>query len=105
MKLNELVCPTCGLKCLTDIAYTTCASCGLAFNANQSRSVDFPSPIQQPNQIIPPIQITPWPVAPLQPQPPIVNPNITYPYFTWEGGGSMCSTGGVTDGFECQVWN
>jgi len=102
MKLNELVCPTCGLKCLTDDAYTTCASCGLCFNACQSRSVDCPTPVLQPGQITTPqpIQITPWPVAPLTPQ-----PLVPYPYITWVGDMSICSTGGMTDGVECQVWN
>ena len=47
MKLNELVCPTCGLKCMTDASYTTCASCQTMFYASQSRSVDNPLPVQQ----------------------------------------------------------
>ena len=97
MKLNELVCPTCGLKCLTDETYTTCASCNTYYYASQSRSVDNPTPIQQQ-----PIQITPWPVTPLVPQPP-----ITWPYITWIGdvpphdAVTIVSTGEV----EYQVYN
>lgn len=45
MKLNELVCPSCGLKCLVDASYTTCASCNTFFYASQSRSVDSPAPL------------------------------------------------------------
>lgn len=60
MKLNELVCPSCGLKCLVDTAYTTCASCNTFFYACQSRSVDNPTPPTQPGYL----KIT-WP--PIQP--------------------------------------
>ena len=89
MKLNELVCPTCGLKCLTDTSCVTCDSCQTYFHANQSRSVDCPVPVLQPIQITPgitPIQIIPQPVQ--------------YPYFTWHGA-SICGTGEV----EYTVWN
>ncbi len=80
MKLNELVCPTCGLKCLTDEVYTTCASCNTCYYASQSRSVDNPTPVQ-----LAPVQITPWPVAPLNPQPLAPQWPITWPYITWIG--------------------
>jgi hypothetical protein len=96
MKLNELICPTCGLKCMTDASYTTCASCNTLFYANQSRSVDSPAPL------IPEGIITSWPWT--QPQP------VT-PYITWVGtvpepttGGSV-GTGGLTDQTSYQVWN
>lgn len=51
MKLNELVCPSCGLKCMTDATYTTCDSCNTLFYANQSRSIDNPAPLA-PNVVI-----------------------------------------------------
>jgi len=111
MKLNELVCPTCGLKCMTDASYTTCASCNTLFYACQSRSVDCPQPLN------PGVTITTpgWPVAPLYPQPlpsievtpiwiaPFGPPGSPY------GPTTICevSTGGMTtiqsDG--CQSWN
>ena len=60
MKLNELVCPSCGLKCMTDAAETTCSSCNLHFTASQSRR-EVPA-VQWP--------VWPWPyVAPIQYQP------------------------------------
>lgn len=96
MKLNELVCPSCGLKCMTDASYTTCASCQTTFNANQSRSVDYPVPLT------PPLGGVSWPWI----QPPPVTP-----YITWVGtmpspaaGGSV-STGGLTSDVQYQVWN
>lgn len=64
MKLNELVCPSCGLKCLVDTAYTACDACGAHFTAAQSRSRDVPAPYPTPGTITWP-QIT-WP-GPLRP--------------------------------------
>jgi hypothetical protein len=94
MKLNELVCPTCGLKCMTDAAYTTCASCQTTFYAAQSRSVDNPAPLSG--------QIVVWPT---------IAPHPHVPYVTWVGTvpepitGFSISTGGTTDQAICQVWN
>lgn len=48
MKLNELVCPACGLKCLVDAACTTCDGCNTYFTAPQSRSRDLPEPLPGP---------------------------------------------------------
>lgn len=70
MKLNELVCPSCGLKCMTDASYTTCASCNTFFYANQSRSVDSPAPLVAP---LGGITIAPWPSQQI------------VPYITWVG--------------------
>jgi hypothetical protein len=36
MKINELVCPTCGLKCFTSHAYTRCDGCQTVFYASES---------------------------------------------------------------------
>ncbi|MGD9728539.1 MAG: hypothetical protein AB7L09_00790 [Nitrospira sp.] len=68
MKLNELICPKCGLKCLTSSSYVTCDSCQTHFTASQSRSVDNPVPLQPPYQVGP-IQIG-----------PIVQDPVTYPW-------------------------
>jgi len=35
-KMNELICPTCGLKCYTSSAYTQCDGCQAVFYASQS---------------------------------------------------------------------
>jgi len=35
-KLNELICPTCGLKCYTSSAYTRCDGCQTVFYASES---------------------------------------------------------------------
>jgi len=37
MKVNELVCPTCGLKMYTKCSYATCDGCQTYFHASQSR--------------------------------------------------------------------
>jgi hypothetical protein len=94
MKLNELVCPGCGLKCLVDAAYTTCASCNTYFTAAQSRSVDSPAPLGPQITISP--QITAPVIHPILPW--VVTPND--PSTT---GGSICST--QQDGFTYEVWN
>lgn len=82
MKLNELVCPTCGLKCMTDASYTTCASCQTMFYASQSRSVDNPLPVQQvwiQKVQIQEVQIAPPPYTPhviwIVPTGPLGSPN------------------------------
>ena len=63
MKLNELVCPACGLKCLVDTSYTSCDACGAHFTAAQSRSRDNPAPYPVPGTIT-------WPtIQPMQPLP------------------------------------
>jgi hypothetical protein len=67
MKLNELVCPTCGLRCLTDASYTTCASCNAFFYANQSRSVDNPLPLYTG------LKIVVNPVSPSEPVQPTID--------------------------------
>ncbi len=38
-KVNELVCPNCGLRCFTPYAYTRCDGCGTVFYASQSAHV------------------------------------------------------------------
>lgn len=75
MKLNELVCPSCGLKCMVSASYTTCASCNTFFYACQSRSVDSPMPLAQPNigTIIYPTTIPPYTA------PPYGEPNLGQP--------------------------
>jgi len=113
MKLNELVCPTCGLKCLTDAAWTTCASCNTLFYANQSRSVDSPLPLA------PKIVINPGVTGPLiSPQPSETPIDIT-PTPIWivpygppgtpygPSGSCVASTGGmsIVDQDQYQVWN
>lgn len=35
-KINQLVCPTCGLVCYTRCAYTTCDGCQTMFYASES---------------------------------------------------------------------
>lgn len=107
MKLNELICPGCGLKCLVDSAYTSCDGCGAHYTAAQSRSRDNPAPYPTPNVITTPIiQIDPNVV---QIQPPIqwVNPIPNDPYVTGpgliDGSGTICSTG--QDGVTYEVWN
>ncbi len=35
-KVNELVCPTCGLRCFTKCAYATCDGCQTLFYASES---------------------------------------------------------------------
>ena len=92
MKLNELVCPNCGLKCLTDADYTTCASCQYLFYACQSRSVKMPPSLT--GAIV---------IGPITPPPPM--PWIGTP---WPGTGSITvSTGGMVDstGVVVQAWN
>lgn len=104
MKLNELVCPNCGLRCFTDASYTTCASCNTHFYAAQSRSVDCPQPF--PYITIGPLPINPQPV--ISPQPiwvaPFGPPGSPY------GPTVICETsiGGslvIDDSEGCQVWN
>jgi len=96
MKLNELVCPCCGLKCMTDAAYTTCASCNNFFYASQSRSVDQPAPMITITWPSPYVCPTIAPSLPLQwvvcEQPPN-DPSAT--------GSNVIST----DDVEYQIWN
>jgi len=103
MKLNELVCPTCGLKCMTDAHYATCASCQTYFHASQSRSVDYPAPLTPtPNVIIT------WPtvIGPtIVPQPDYPTTWVTVgdppPYRSVSTGGTV----GSTDQPSLRVWN
>lgn len=105
MKLNELVCPSCGLKCMVSASYTTCASCNTFFYANQSRSVDNPLPMPAAVRIIwpqlPP-PVSPWRsadpiwVVPIDGAPPPWGPNITF------GIGGTVTT---TDSTQYQVMN
>ena len=44
MKLNDLTCPSCGLRCLADTAYTTCDACHRNFTAAESQGVQVPNP-------------------------------------------------------------
>jgi hypothetical protein len=92
MKLNELVCPTCDLKCMTDASYTTCASCQTFFYACQSKTVNLPK--QNPNVTII------WPTIIPQPDFPTVwvETGDPPPYTT-------VSTVVTTDQSEYQVWN
>ena len=107
MKLNELVCPSCGLKCMTDASYTTCASCQTTFSANQSRSVDNPVPLGQPGSVITwPTIIGPTLVGPTTiPQPNHPTTWVTVgdppPYRSVSTGGTV----GSTDQTGLQVWN
>jgi hypothetical protein len=100
MKLNELICPSCGLKCLVDASYTTCDGCQTYFSAAQSRSRDNPAPLGAQITVNP--YITAPLIQPLQPQimPWVVTPND--PSAT--GGGSVTSTV-VPDGVTYEVWN
>lgn len=41
MKLNKMVCPTCGHEFFTDCAYGTCDACQTFFYASQSAGVNF----------------------------------------------------------------
>jgi hypothetical protein len=75
MKLNELVCPSCGLKCMVSASYTTCASCNTFFYANQSRSVD------QPTALTPGVTIT-WPTIVPTPNWPWASPFTSGGYVT-----------------------
>jgi hypothetical protein len=112
MKLNELVCPICGLKCMTDASYTTCASCNTTFYAHQSRSVDCPvpvgpsitinpfitAPVISPDPIQPPVDITPFPiwVAPFGPPGSLYGPTVTCA--TTAGGMAVSQD-------QFQIWN
>ena len=37
MKLNELICPKCGMKMLTNCSYATCDACNTFFYASQMK--------------------------------------------------------------------
>ncbi len=90
MKLNELVCPSCGLRCMVDASFTTCASCNTFFAADQSRSVDNPRPLVP--TLDPNITII-WPnvCPPLSPS----YPAPSYPW-TWVTIGKEISGGTVS---------
>ena len=90
MKLNELVCPNCGLKCLTDADYTTCASCQYLFYACQSRSVHLPT-----GTIV---------IGPVVVQPPMPWCDTQWPLGS---GGITVSTGDMVDspGIVVTAWN
>lgn len=106
MKLNELVCPSCGLKCMVDTSYTTCASCNTFFYACQSRSVD------QPMQIVPPGTTIVWPqTIPPYTAPPYTEPNLGQPIWMvpidglpppW-GPSITCGSVVATDSTQYQV--
>lgn len=71
MKINELICPTCQLRCFTDKAYTTCDACGTNYYASQSARLPsvLPQPIPTTNPwTVPttgyPIWVVPIPGAP-----------------------------------------
>lgn len=108
MKLNELVCPTCGLKCLVDASYATCASCNTFFYASQSRSVDNPLPLN-PLPGTGTIRYVPCTQPVLQPDPFVGQPIWIVPIdglpppwgpsITCEVGGTVC----VTDTSQYQV--
>jgi len=94
MKLNELVCPNCGLKCLTKSYYATCAGCRNFFYASQSATCNPPPP----NVQIIPIQV--------YPTTPITGPYYWQtPYTTTGGSGwsGTISTGGRQEGYL--TWN
>jgi len=106
MKLNELVCPTCGLKCMTDASHTTCDSCMTFFYASQSRSVDCPQPLNPGititwPQIVPTpqpiIEATPIWIAPFGPPGSLYGPTVTCE--TTLGGTSEI------DQSQFRVWN
>lgn len=125
MKLNELVCPACGLKCMVEASFTVCDACGAHFTAAQSRSRDVPDPYPAPNTITwPGITITPSPIRPpytigdpppgTQPYigdpPPGVEPIWIAPHGppgTPYGPTVICEGGTVqtTDHTDYQVWN
>lgn len=97
MKLNELVCPKCGLRCFVDAAYTTCDSCQTVFYANQSRTVTFLQPQIYPLPNDPSVTgpgIYPQPGGGLQP------PIDLTPFITWrtEGTDRDCSFTTNSDG-------
>jgi hypothetical protein len=95
VKLNELICPTCGLKCMTDAAYTTCDSCQTTFYASQSRSV----------QHWPMITIT-WPTSPYAY--PTTVPSQPLQWVTVGDVppcGGTASTEILTSDVDYQVWN
>lgn len=96
MKFNELVCPSCGLKCLVDAAYTTCDGCQTYFSAAQSRSRDNPAPLGQSVTITwpgitvdPNIQIQPLTTPWITPN----DPGVTGPGIIGSGG-TVCTTSG-----------
>lgn len=102
MKLNELVCPACGLRCFVDTPHTTCASCLTFFHASQSRSVDSPAPLPASPSIPPiiPTVMRPPNIVPNNPsvtgpgliEPPF-NPNVT---ITWATSNDMPPTTAIT---------
>lgn len=94
MKLNELVCPSCGLKCLVDAAYTNCDGCGTHFTAAQSRSRDNPAPLG--------IQITIDPNVTAPIIHPTVTPWVVPPNYPTTG---TAITGTQSDGVTYEVWN
>ena len=85
MKLNELVCPTCGLKCLTDHAYTMCDGCGLTFYAYDSKTCNPPA---APVTILPPPTIIP------------MRPPADWGPFT-----GVVQAGGTVFSGDYQLWN
>lgn len=119
MKLNELVCPACGLKCMVEASFTVCDACGAHFTAAQSRSRDNPEPYPAPNTITWPT-ITPpttWPAPYIGDPPPGQQPYIGDPYPIWiapygppgtpYGPTVICEGGTVqtSDQIEYQAWN
>lgn len=96
MKLNELVCPTCGLKCLTEASYTTCDSCQTFFYASQSAGVKLPVKVDIVWPGGPFVQETP--VQPLVNQPWTGTP---YPYKSFTMGTGQL----VNSQDDYQIWN
>jgi len=99
MKLNELVCPSCGLKCMVDAAFTTCDGCNTYFHASQSRSRDNPVPLAQPQ---PHVTIT-WPPFRIDPNiqiQPVITPWITPNDPGVTGPSIWPSCGGVVSSME-----
>ena len=96
MKLNELVCPHCGLKCLTECVYTTCASCQYFFYASESRSVKLPPS----NDLTGTIVIGPMQVQPLMPW-------VVTPYPPGSGSITVSTTDNQLTSSEIvvQSWN
>lgn len=55
MRLNEMICPTCGHRCFTNCAYVTCDACGTFYYASQSAGCKLP-----------PSGVTVYPVSTIQ---------------------------------------
>ncbi len=68
MKLNDLTCPTCNLRCLVEGSDTTCDGCGNHFTAEQSVGVKAPLPTECPFKASEPIV---WPSTTT----PLINPS------------------------------